>query len=720
MTVRRTPDREADAAAYERIRERAAARNAAAARAGRDIAPIPPVADPDRRAACAGDFRRFCETYFPATFYLGWSADHLEAIARIEQAVTVGGLFALAMPRGEGKTSLAERAALWAVAYGYRHFVAIVGATEDKAKGIIETLKAEIETNDLLFADFPEICYPVRRLDGINNRAAGQLLDGRRTYIGWSADELTMATVPGSVSSGAVIRAVGITGSVRGLKHKAAGRDDRPDMVIVDDPQTRESAESPEQIAKRMRILEGDILGLAGPGKTIAGVMPCTVIAPGDVADQILDAEKYPEWNGKRTKLLPKFPDDMDLWKKYREISAESYRMHHDNRDALEFYRANREAMDAGAVASWPERFEPHQISGIQYAMDLYFKDEASFLAEYQNEPSPATAAADRIPEEAVEERVSETRKRGTVPAGAELTMFIDVQKNLLYYVIAAFGDDFTATIVDYGTYPEQRSRVFTLAKAAPTYFDAYPGAGLEGAVFQAVTDLAAAQLARDFPADDGTKTQIRACLVDSGWGRTTAKVYEACEASRFRRVLMPSKGVGITAAQRPISEYQRRPGDKIGLNWWIPAARNGRRVKIIEYDSNFWKSFVRERFLTARGDAGSVTIYAGSRTHHRQLVEHLTAEFSTPTAGRGRVVDIWKMFPGRENHWLDCFVGCCVAASRLGCKVAAAPPPKTRPRRAARRTAPPSVPAKTDPAKTGGRVFRAGRVIEVKGGDTL
>ena len=58
------------------------------------------------------------------------------------------------------------------------------------------------------------------------------------------------------------------------------------------------------QCATRERIIAGAVLGLAGPGKKIAGIMPCTVIHPGDLADRILDREKHPEWNGERTKLV--------------------------------------------------------------------------------------------------------------------------------------------------------------------------------------------------------------------------------------------------------------------------------------------------------------------------------------------------------------------------------------------------------------------------------
>ena len=35
------------------------------------------------------------------------------------------------------------------------------------------------------------------------------------------------------------------------------------------------------------------------------------------------------------------------------------------------------------------------------------------------------------------------------------LTMFIDVPANLLFYVIAAWEDNFTGYVVDYGEFPD-------------------------------------------------------------------------------------------------------------------------------------------------------------------------------------------------------------------------------------------------------------------------
>jgi len=80
-------------AGYDALRASSAARNRRLSAAGRDIAPIPDAANPDRRAACEKDFRRFCETYFPAAFTLAWSGDHLKVISKIEAAVLRGGQF---------------------------------------------------------------------------------------------------------------------------------------------------------------------------------------------------------------------------------------------------------------------------------------------------------------------------------------------------------------------------------------------------------------------------------------------------------------------------------------------------------------------------------------------------------------------------------------------------------------------------------------------------
>lgn len=414
------------AAHREAMRERARQES----ESGRDIGGLPPVENPTREATADRSFRAFCESYFPEVFSLTFSDDHLKVIAKAEQAVLHGGLFALAMARGSGKTTIAECACLWAILYGHREFVCLIGSDEQHASDMLESLKTELDTIDLLLADFPEIVFPIRCLEGIAHRANGQLFRGLRTHIGWTAKEIILPTIPASTGSGAVIKVAGITGRIRGMKFKRPdGRAVRLSLVVLDDPQTDESARSLSQCQHREAILAGAVLVLAGPGKKIAGVMPCTVIRPGDMADRVLDREVHPEWIGERMRMVYSLPTNTKLWDEYAKLRADGMRAGRDLADATAFYQANREAMDAGAAVAWPARFNHDEISAIQHANDLKLQDEHAFWAEYQNEP---LAEIDEENEALTADQVMtkvNCHERSVVPLDAShLTAFIDVQ----------------------------------------------------------------------------------------------------------------------------------------------------------------------------------------------------------------------------------------------------------------------------------------------------
>ena len=73
---------------------------------GRELGEIPACESPTRREGCRRDFKRFCESYLPHLFALHWSNDHLKVLVKTQRAILEGGLFALAMPRGSGKTTI--------------------------------------------------------------------------------------------------------------------------------------------------------------------------------------------------------------------------------------------------------------------------------------------------------------------------------------------------------------------------------------------------------------------------------------------------------------------------------------------------------------------------------------------------------------------------------------------------------------------------------------
>ncbi len=670
VELRHAPKPEPDGDPYEKLKDRARARNVALAIAGRDIGELPTVVNPERKARAASDFRFFCDSYFPLTFHLPWSRDHLQVIAKIEQAVLRGGLFAMAMPRGSGKTTICECACIWAVLNGHREFVCLIGSDEGHAMDMLDSIKMELDGNDLLLEDYPEVVFPIQALDGIANRCNGQLYKGERTHIGWTAREIVLPTMPESIASGAIIKVAGITGRIRGMKYKRAdGHTVRPSLVVIDDPQTDESARSLSQCATREGILAGAILGLSGPGKKISGIMPCTVIRPGDMADNILSRDRHPEWNGERTKMVYAFPADEKKWQRYAELRAESLRAHGDIRLATEFYAADQEAMDAGAEIAWPERFNHDELSAIQHAMNLKLQDEAAFFAEYQNEPLPEeTADGDELTADQIAAKFNRMSRR-LVPIGCNhLTMFVDVQANLLFYVVAAWEDDFTGYVIDYGTFPDQQRPYFTLRDARLTLSVATKASGLEGAIYAGLERVTAEHLGREWRRDDGAMLRIERCLIDANWGSSTDVVYQFCRQSAHAGIILPSHGRFVGASSQPFSEYKRRPGDRIGHNWRMPNVAGKRAVRHVVYDTNFWKTFVHARLAVPMGDRGCLSLFGDSAESHRLFADHLSAEYRVKTEGRGRTVDEWKLRPERgDNHWLDGVVGCAVAASIQG-----------------------------------------------------
>jgi phage terminase large subunit GpA-like protein len=366
------------------------------------------------------------------------------------------------------------------------------------------------------------------------------------------------------------------------------------------------------------------------------------------------------------------FPTSEKLWARYAELRADSLRNDGDGADATEFYRANREAMDAGGIVAWPQRFNVDELSAIQHAMNLRYRDEAAFFAEYQNEPIIEAIGEDMLTADEIAAKLNGYRP-GEVPIGCNhLTMFVDVQQKVLFWMLCGWEENFTGYVVDYGTWPDQRRPYFTLRDLRATIGRAAPGAGMEGQVYAALEQLAAEQLARMYRREDGAEMRIDRCLIDANWGQSTDVVYQFCRQSSFAGILLPSHGKYVGASSIPFSEYKRKRGDRVGLHWRIPNTIGRRQVRHVLVDTNYWKTFVHARLAVAMGDPGCLSLPGHDEKTHRLLADHLTAEYRVKSSAQGRIVDEWKLRATRpDNHWLDCLVGCAVAASIQGAGLA-------------------------------------------------
>lgn len=661
------------------------ARQKKQAATGRDIAAelnaIGYPKDANRWADCLTSLQKFCETYFAEVFYLRWSPDHLKVIKKIEDAVFKGAQFAVAMPRGSGKTSLMEAAVIWAILYGHRKFVVIIAANVAKACVILESIKITLETNEQLLEDFRNAIFPIWKLEHIHNRAAGQTYNGVPTRISWTGGKIVMPTIPQCIGSGSIISVTGLKGAgIRGQKHKTAdGKNLRPDLSLIDDPQTTETAYSPMQNQRRYSLLAADVLGMAGPKRKISAVMCCTVIAQGDMADQIL---KHPDWHGERTKLLNVFPTNQKLWDEYAQLRTHDLLNGGYGAIATEFYRGRMancgkplnvdrgcpqcarraECMDAGALVAWPERFNDDELSAVQHCINLLLRDEAAFYAEYQNEPKSALPEHTALKPDQVMLKANGL-PRGVLPARTfKVADFVDVHDDILYYAVVAFSESAEEIhVADYGSFPDQGRLYFSLRDVRRTLRRRYQAAGKEGAILQGIADLGHELLSRTYKTVDGQPFEPGLILVDSGY--FPELVEQALQVINRREQIRASVGRGITAKAKPFSEYDPRRNRATGLHWWIPKDSPRRLVHI---DVNWWKSYVLEALRRPIGDRGSMTIY-GRAHEHRMFADHCAAEYPERKMGMGRELDEWKQRQGTDNHLWDAVVNACAAGAMAG-----------------------------------------------------
>lgn len=619
------------------------------------------------------DLQLALETYFRETFPLAWSHQHIEVIDALHQVLCFGGLFALGMPRGSGKTSLCIRVALLAVLFGWRKYLVLIGATQAAADQMLDVIRVELETNELLAADFPEVCHLVRALEGIAQRSKGQLLDGVPTAMKWAGRKLVLPYVPGSQASGGVIQAVGLLGRVRGMQHTTPdGETIRPDAFLGDDLQTDQSAANVKQVEKRENTLNGAVLNLCGPGKRMSGLVTITIQKKGDLADRLLDRKLNPKWQGRKFALVERWPDAKEHWEQYaekREIDLGDGNVLLPK--ATRFYRKHRVEMDRGAVVPWSHRREPHELSALQNAYNLKLDNPTTFDAEFQNDPAAAITAEGLIAAPDSDQLVLRVSgyKRSEIPIEAEhIVAGIDVQQSVFFWLVAAVAKDFTGWIVDYGTWPEQQiGHYWTLGDEQATIQNATGIQSLDGSLFAGQEQLFDWLLARPFRRDDGAVMKIDRALIDANWGPSTKTVYSYIRQSTWSQ-LMPAHGQGITAKQQPIAHRKRKPGERYGDEWYMPRVRGTRVPRHVIFDANLVKTMAAQRLQQPVGEAGAWTLYQAPTIIHRMIADHLSAEYPVQTMGRGRELYEWILRPGRDNHWGDCLNMAMVAALMEGC----------------------------------------------------
>jgi len=669
-------------------------------RALQEISPLPEnlLGDAKKvRRKCDKSLRYFLAECFPNAFPLAFSQDHERLIQELDDACKLGRLKALALPRGSGKTTIVLRAGLWAILTGLRRFCVLIAATEAASQTLLENVKVEIQSNPKLATLYARELHALRSLDGEGKRSHGQRFNDAKTNVAWLADRINFGNVPGVATSGAMLNCCGLTGNIRGQQTATnAGEILRPDLVLIDDPQTSESAASPTQCQKRYEIMMGDVLGMSGPGKTIAAVTACTVVYEGDLAARILDRKVSPAWRGDKCQLVNAWPHEIgqEHWDNYRDLYENDQRSDGDGSIPRAYIEENFEVMHDGAQVAWEERKNPGELSALQHAYHLRFRDEPAFFAEYQNEPisvnvdRPFNLNADRIAHK------TNGAKRGTVPEYCErLTTFVDVQNKLLYFTTVAWEMNGRGHVVEYGTFPDQRRIHFQKTKVEKTLQDKFETENLGEAIYAGLDYLTGLLFKRKYRRADGAVMTMDRVAVDARSGAHTRTVRRFCRECPHVGRIHPHFGQFIGKDSKQWASWQHKKGDRLGLHFRLqPPPKNTRGVREILVDTNWWKSKTAEKLEASSGSESAILLHDWPPNKHRMFSEHQTAESPFAEVGKaGNRVIIWKhQFAARDNDFFDCLVGNCVLASIEGIGIEQVPEPsearKQKPQKRKRR----------------------------------
>lgn len=664
---------EQDRDVERRRRERAAAKDV----------PIPAPEDLARRQRLEADDEAWLLYYFGKgsgvtdPFWYDFTDQQKQMIDAIRNAILHGGDQSLAASRGEGKTTLCERLTLKYVLQGAVTFAVLFGATGEAAASSLDAMKEAIEENDRLAADYPEVCVPVRALENTPNRAHYQTVSGNRHDNGepyerspskftWCGREIVFPNVPGSSSARAIIATRGLDAAVRGLKKK--GR--RPQLAIIDDPDTEETARSEDQAAKLEARIDKAIAGLGGQKRRISRVMLTTLQSRISVSYRYTDPEKKPSWKGRRFRFLVSPPERQDLWDEYiqlRRADWENERTGEPTTHARDFYATNREAMEAGAVVANPHRFGNDQLSPLQFYYDEIARTSPESVAtEYDNDPPEESGPVESgITPHRVQTQLSGYERKMIPPGCTVLTQGIDVRKVALHWVIRAWRPDGTGFTIDYGVH-----------EVLGTTYGSEEG--LDVAIRRAILARIEETREAEYMNPEGELLPVNMTLVDAGW--QTDAVYSAVAAAGLGVRAVMGAGRSSGCAQPNFSDLQRRTIDRRPLaDGSFETRKFNGRLWLIMADVDRWKQWEHARWLTSPEKPGCMFLYGqpgtpGARLNadeqsHHSYARHICNEVEVEEPYQGTIRRRWKA-KSDNTHYLDASVYADVAANILGVRL--------------------------------------------------
>jgi hypothetical protein len=626
-----------------------------------EVGDIPPPRHRRLRDRCRYDLEAFGWHYCRSLLDHRASADIREGLVKdVQSCILCGGQTAELFARGGGKTTWVDIIApIWAMLYGHRIFPVIIGASMKAAKKNLKTIKRILSRSREILADFPAIAIPIRALGGVSQRAAAQTYHGLATDIEWGTDQITLPTLrddfgqPLDAGCGSILAVTGVGGAIRGTNEGGL----RPDMLLIDDPQTRKIAASPKMVQGVLEYIQSDALPLAGHSTSIAAFITITPQRFGDVATEISSSEKFLEWVKKVQPFVKQLPPE---WEKLVALFCAEYARDAAEKDynhtrSTAWYGANRALFEKMETIDAEQYDHAREVDVCHHVLNLRAKlgktaFDAEIMMKVVDAASEIQIDADRVAS------ALNGRERGLLPPGTDTVVgFCDINTKAgagLSWVLVAFGPRRVAAVIDYGRFPADGSPL-----VPPNSSDLLRNRRVAAGIREVVKMIATRRI-RDIR---GRSVQVRALGFDRGW------LPDVLHRTLFViRKKIPT-GFPIVAMRGfPWNKFGTRKEDILRRGDHIFATRS-RYGEYLAFMAPYWREIMQSGFLETPLMEGSLSLFGRDAGAHFQYATEVCSEklVRKYQAYTGReTTTAWDWMTTGAEHFCDATTGAFALAS--------------------------------------------------------
>jgi predicted phage terminase large subunit-like protein len=274
---------------------------------------------------------------------------------------------AWAASRGHAKSAYLSNAfPVHEIAYRKRRMILIISETNAGSMKFIKWVAGQLKYNLKLREDF------------------GVILHEQKTRNEKDSEVAFLTT------TGIKMEATSLGTQIRGFRNGSQ----RPDLILLDDLESRDSNNTPELRQKAKDWLNQDLMPAYDPTQT-AVIFMGTLVHVDSLLNYVLTERR--DFIKNTFPAIIEWPKRMDLWAEFERIykehqpteaelaemeDAEEETATPNARAALNFYAKHREEMDEGAKVLWPDRFPLENLF-----LEKQNYGSKAFNTEFQNNP---------------------------------------------------------------------------------------------------------------------------------------------------------------------------------------------------------------------------------------------------------------------------------------------------------------------------------------------